>query len=240
VSAPAKVLVVDDDPRVCRLLARYLGREGYAVSTTANGEEMHRLVAAEQPDLVILDLVMPGKDGLTLTRELRSQSDVPIIMLTGKTDTVDKVVGLEMGADDYVTKPFDERELLARVRSVLRRRATRDKALANSGKGTVARFNGWELDLTAHRLTSPSGNDVHLTSHEFQLLSALVTRRNRALTRDEMLHLVGGRDWSPYDRSIDVLLGKLRKKIEEDAKNPNIIKTIRGVGYMFSAKVDWV
>jgi len=123
---------------------------------------------------------------------------------------------------------------------VLRRRATRDKALANSGKGTVARFNGWELDLTAHRLTSPSGNDVHLTSHEFQLLSALVTRRNRALTRDEMLHLVGGRDWSPYDRSIDVLLGKLRKKIEEDAKNPNIIKTIRGVGYMFSAKVDWV
>ncbi len=238
-SAPAKVLVVDDDARVCRLLARYLGREGYAVSTTGDGEEMHRLVTAEKPDLVILDLVMPGKDGLTLTRELRSQSDVPIIMLTGKTDTVDKVVGLELGADDYVTKPFDERELLARVRSVLRRRSTPGNAPAASDKGPVARFNGWALDLTAHRLTSPAGDDVHLTSHEFQLLSGLVTRRNRALSRDEMLHLVGGRDWSPYDRSIDVLLGKLRKKIEEDAKHPHIIKTIRGVGYMFSAKVDW-
>ncbi len=238
-SAPAKVLVVDDDPRVCRLLARYLGREGYAVSTTANGEEMHRLVAAEQPDLVILDLVMPGKDGLTLTRELRSKSDVPIIMLTGKTDTVDKVVGLELGADDYVTKPFDERELLARVRSVLRRRATRDKAPANSGKGTVARFNGWELDLTAHRLTSPSGNEVHLTSHEFQLLSALVTQCNRVLTRSNILELVAGRDWSPYDRSIDVLVGKLRGKIEDNPTQPDFIQTVRGVGYKFSARVEF-
>jgi len=239
-SAAGKVLVVDDDPRVCRLLSRYLGREGYAVNTTSNGEELHRLVATERPDLVILDLVMPGKDGLTLARELRSQSDVAIIMLTGKTETVDKVVGLELGADDYVTKPFDERELLARVRSVLRRRATQTSAPASSGEGSVARFNGWELDLTAHRLTSPAGKDVHLTSHEFKLLAALVTRRNRALSRDEMLNLMAGRDWSPYDRSIDVLLAKLRKKIEEDAKNPIIIQTIRGVGYMFTAKVEWV
>ena len=238
-SAAGKVLVVDDDPRVCRLLSRYLGREGYAVNTTSNGEELHRLVATERPDLVILDLVMPGKDGLTLARELRSQSDVAIIMLTGKTETVDKVVGLELGADDYVTKPFDERELLARVRSVLRRRATQTGAPASSGEGSVARFNGWEFDLTAHRLTSPAGKDVHLTSHEFKLLAGLVTRRNRALSRDELLHLMGGRDWSPYDRSVDVLLAKLRKKIEEDAKNPMIIQTIRGVGYMFTAKVEW-
>lgn len=239
-SASAKVLVVDDDPRVCRLLARYLAREGYAVSTTANGEELPRLMATEQPDLVILDLVMPGKDGLTLARELRSQSDVPIIMLTGKTDIVDKVVGLELGADDYVTKPFDERELLARVRSVLRRRVARNNAPASTGKGSVARFKGWELDLTAHRLTSPAGKDVHLTSHEFQLLSALVMQRNRALSRDEILDLIAGRNWSPYDRSIDVLMGKLRKKIEEDVKNPILIQTVRGVGYMFTAKVDWM
>ncbi len=239
-SASGKVLVVDDDPRVCRLLARYLGREGYAVSTTTNGEETHRLVATEQPDLVILDLVMPGKDGLILARELRSQSDVAIIMLTGKSKTVDKVVGLELGADDYVTKPFDERELLARVRSVLRRRETQRQAAAASVKSSIARFNGWQLDLTAHRLTSPAGKDVHLTSHEFKLLSAFVTRRNRALSRDEILHLIGGRDWSPYDRSIDVLMGKLRKKIEEDAKHPNAIQTIRGVGYMFTANVEWV
>ena len=238
-SASGTVLVVDDDPRVCRLLARYLGQEGYAVTTTTNGEELDRLVATEQPDLVILDLVMPGKNGFTLARELRSQSDVAIIMLTGKTETVDKVVGLELGADDYVTKPFDERELLARVRSVLRRRAAQTSAGASSHQGSVARFNGWQLDLTAHQLTSPAGNDVHLTSHEFKLLSAFVTRRNRALSRDEILRLVGGRHWSPYDRSIDVLLGKLRKKIEEDAKNPKIIQTIRGVGYMFTANVEW-
>lgn len=239
--ASAKILVVDDDPRICRLLTRYLGQEGYGVSTASNGEGMRQRVAAEQPDLVILDLVLPGEDGLTLAQELRSQSDMAIVMLTGKSDIVDKVVGLELGADDYVTKPFDERELLARVRSVLRRRAfeNHQRSQVTGSQGSIARFDGWQLDLKAHKLTSPTGDNIHLTSHEFQLLTALITRCNRALRRDEIFDLVAGRNWSPYDRSIDVLMGKLRRKIEDDPKNPTLIQTIRGVGYMFSARVDW-
>jgi DNA-binding response OmpR family regulator len=233
----ARILIVDDDPRIYRLLAHYLGREGYSVRTASNGVEMRRLLTTEQPDLIILDLMLPGENGLTLAQEIRAQSDVAIIMLTGKMDTVDKVVGLELGADDYVTKPFEERELLARIRSVLRRTSRSD--ISNSGsQGSIARFAGWQLDLTAYTLTSPTGEKVHLTSHEFRLLAALVTRYNRVLTRDEILELVAGRDRTPYDRSIDVLVGKLRGKIEDDPKHPCFIQTIRGVGYTFSAHVD--
>ena len=235
-ASSTKILIVDDDVRICRLLAQFLEGAGYAVRAASTGDEMRRLIVAIPPDLVILDLMLKGEDGLELARELRSQSDVAIIMLTGKTDVVDKVVGLEIGADDYITKPFDLRELLARVHSVLRRNP-RSNSTSHEKQPSVVRFAGWTLDMPAYELTSPAGDKIALTSSEFHLLSALVTRHNRVLPREEILDLVAGREWSPVDRSVDVLVGKLRKKIEKDPANPALIKTIRGVGYKFTGKV---
>ncbi len=234
---PQSILVVDDDPRLCRLVSHQLTREGYSVRTAAGGEEMRRLISEALPDLVILDLMLPGEDGFSLARELRAQSNVGIVMLTGKTDTVDKIVGLEIGADDYVTKPFDERELLARVRSVLRR--VSDDARAQEQDGNIACFEGWGLDLTAYELVSPDGDTVHLTSHEFQLLAALVRHGHRVLTRDAILELLSGRDWTLEDRSVDVLVGKLRRKLETDPHDPKLIKTVRGVGYILAVDVTY-
>ena len=231
------ILIVDDDPRICRLVARYLKREGYSVRTASSGTEMRSRIAEEPPHLVILDLMLPDEDGFSLAREIRAKSNVGIVMLTAKNDTVDKIVGLEIGADDYITKPFDERELIARVRSVLRR--MRDDASKKENIGSIAHFEGWELDLAGYNLTSPGGEPVHLTNHEFQLLSALVTRNHRVLTRDTILDLVSGRDWDPDDRSVDVLVGKLRKKIEADPHDPKLIKTIRGAGYKLTANVTF-
>jgi DNA-binding response OmpR family regulator len=181
--------------------------------------------------------MLPDEDGLSLARELRATTEIAVVILTGKADTVDKVVGLELGADDYVTKPFDERELLARVRSVLRRTAA-DTGAGRSAGGTRACFAGWTLDLDAYELTSPAGEPVSLTSHEFQLLAAFVEHPRRVLTREAILDLVAGRDWSPDDRSVDVLVGRLRRKIEDDPRNPRLIETVRGVGYKLSARVD--
>jgi DNA-binding response OmpR family regulator len=181
--------------------------------------------------------MLPDEDGFTLARELRAGSNIGIVMLTGKTDTVDKIVGLEIGADDYVTKPFDERELLARVRSVLRRIS--DDAAQKQHGGSIARFAGWTMDLAAYELTSPAGEQIHLTNHEFQLLSALVRHGHRVLSRDAILELVAGRDWDPEDRSVDVLVGKLRKKLESDPRDPKLIKTVRGAGYILTAKVTF-
>ena len=235
-SVSTRLLIVDDDPRLCRSLARYLKQQGYEVRTASSGEEMRQRLAAERPDLVILDLILPDEDGFSLARELRSSYDLPIVILTGKTDTIDKVVGLEIGADDYITKPFDERELLARVRSVLRRTSKGERG-KNEAEGSVACFADWRLDLNSYELTSPAGVPVALTRHEFQLLAAFVKHGNRVLTRDAILDLVADRNWSPDDRSVDVLIGKLRKKIEDDPRVPQLIETIRGVGYKFRAKV---
>ena len=233
-----KILVVDDDPRICRLVACYLGSEGYNVHTATNSTELQLLMTVESPDLIILDVMLPGEDGFTIARSLRAKSNVPIVMLTGKSDTVDKVVGLEIGADDYITKPFVERELLARVRSILRR-ASQNLTSVPNGEHTIARFAGWQLDLAAHKLTSPKGTKVYLTTHEWALLEAFVTRQNRVLTRDEILELTAQREWTPQDRSIDVLVAKLRAKLEDDAKHPKLIQTIRGVGYKFTCRVDF-
>jgi two-component system OmpR family response regulator len=230
------ILVVDDDPRLCRLLARYLTSEGYLVRTAGNGEEMRRLVTEETPVLVVLDLMLPGEDGLSLARELRSRSDIGILMLTGKHDLVDKVVGLEIGADDYMTKPFDERELLARIRSIIRRVAPATQETAPAG--SVLTFEGWKLDLAAYELTAPDGSAVPLTTHEFQLLAALATHGGRVLSRDTILEMVAGREWTPYDRSVDVLVGKLRKKLGDDPRSPNLIRTVRGAGYKLTARVE--
>ena len=231
-------MIVDDDPRLCRALARYFRQEGYDVRTATSGTEMRERLAVEKPSLVILDLTLPDEDGFSLARELRSTSDVAIVILTGKADATDKVVGLELGADDYVTKPFNDRELLARVRSVLRRTAHGARGKPESA-GAIARFAGWRLDLGSYELTSPDGDLVALTPHEFQLLSAFVRYGHRVLTREAILELVAGRDWSPEDRSVDVLVGKLRKKIERDPQAPRLIDTVRGVGYKLATKVQF-
>ena len=232
------ILIVDDDPRLCHALARYFRQEGYDVRTAASGIEMRERLAAETPHLVILDLTLPDEDGFSLARELRAGSNVAIVILTGKADATDKVVGLELGADDYVTKPFNDRELLARVRSVLRRTSHRAGGRPDS-TGDVASFAGWRLDLGSYELKSPEGEAVALTPHEFQLLCALVRHGQRVLTREAILELVAGRNWSPDDRSVDVLVGKLRKKIERGPRAARLIDTVRGVGYKLAAKVQF-
>lgn len=238
----ARILLVDDDARICRTLRLYLKREGYRVSIASNGDEMWRLFEAESPDVILLDVILPGADGVTLARELRKVSDVGIIMLTGKNDPVDQIVGLEMGADDYVTKPFDERQLLARIRSLLRRRST-----SNSGAAAAAepdrhklRFDDWEMDIFRHELVSPTGEQLVLTSHEFRLLEIFVRNPGAVLSRDVIVQRLYQRDWSQNDRSIDVLVGKLRKKIEDDPSAPRFVLTIRNFGYKFAARVAWI
>ena len=238
------ILIVDDDARVRRLLERYMLRNGYHVTSVESGQEMREALLAKQGfGLILLDLMMPDEDGITLARAIRCGSsdisNVPIIMLTGRADTVDKVVGLEVGADDYMTKPFDERELLARVRSVMRRKRTsqsvagRVNAAMASESPKLVEFGQWRLDIEGYQLIGQNGECVHLTRHEFILLEAFLKRPNRIWCRDEILDLVSGREWQSTDRSIDVLVAKLRKKIEADPKNPEYIQTVRGVGYRF-------
>jgi len=236
---PSSILVVDDDQRLCDLLARYLKREGYHVITALNGEQMRHQLAQGIPDLILLDLMLPGEDGLLLAKELRRMhQELGIIILTGKSETVDKIVGLEVGADDYIAKPFDNRELLARIHSVFRRlEFHHDNPRSSSDEKSVARFAGWRLDLVAHELISPAGETVHLTSYEFKFLSILVQNNNRLMSRDRISDLIAGREWRPDDRSLDVLVGKLRKKLEPDPGNPVVIKTIRGEGYKLTVPV---
>ena len=235
---PHHILVVDDDPRICRLLGRFLSAEGYVVESAPNGRQMRRALAASTFDLVILDLRLPGgEDGLTLARSLRAESDISLIMLTGRGQPVDKVVGLEVGADDYITKPFNRRELLARIRSVLRRagRNGTDGPSPSPANASVLSFAGrWQLDLARHELMSETGARVELTTYEFQMLAALARHPGQVLSRDRILDLVANRTWQPYDRSIDVLVGKLRRKLDDDPRNPRIIRTVRGVGYMLA------
>jgi DNA-binding response OmpR family regulator len=234
----ANILIVDDDVRISRVLARDLTSAGYRVKTAANGEEMRSCMQDYEPNLVILDLNMPGEHGLELARTLRQDSEIGIIIVTGSGDKVDEIVGLEGGADDYLTKPVEERELLARVRSVLRR-VMSDSAAPDTSDKSVAKFSDLILDFTAHELKSTKGEEIVLTSYEFQLLATLVKNANRVLSRDQIMDNITGRDWVSNDRSVDVLMGKLRKKIEEDPHNPSMIKTIRGAGYKFTARVKY-
>jgi DNA-binding response OmpR family regulator len=232
------ILIVDDDPRICRLLQRYLEQEGYRIYTASSGKEMRQKLAESRVNLVLLDVRLPDEDGFTLVKELRARSNLAVIMVTGKSDPVDKVLGLELGADDYVTKPFNERELLARVRTVLRRSSQEQPVSEVPPSRAVACFAGWQLDQATQELTSPEGARVFLTTREFQLLAALVEHAQRVLTRDAILDLLAGRDWTPIDRSIDVLIGKLRKKLGDDAQHPNLIITVRGVGYKLASLVE--
>jgi len=231
------ILIVDDQREICDLVQEYLSSEGYRVSTAHDGTGMRRVIAQEPVDLVILDLMLPGEDGLTLARSLRDESTVGIIILTGRGETVDRIIGLEMGADDYLPKPFHLRELLARVKSVLRRASTRS-AERQVAPRSRARFAGWNLDLSSRELLSPSGEEVRLTTGEFDLLAAFVNNANQVLTRDRLLDLARNREAGPFDRTIDVQVGRLRRKLEDEPQRPTMIKTVRGTGYIFTPSVE--
>ena len=232
-----RILVVDDDARVREMLRKYLEGEGFSVSLAADGAAMRRLLAERPVDLVLLDLMMPGEDGLTLAREVRARSDVPIIILSGKGDTIDRVVGLELGADDYIAKPFHLREVLARIKTVLRRASAKREDASRVAQGALA-FAGWRIDPAQRELVGPHGRQVELTSGEFGLLLAFVRHPQRVLTRDQIMDLTKGQDWSPLDRSIDNQVRRLRRKIEADPGQPQLIKTVRGTGYLFAAAVS--
>ena len=232
------ILVVDDQQEICDLVREYLSGEGFRVSTANDGAGMREAIAHDAIDLVILDLVLRGEDGLQLARELRNSSDIGIIMLTGRGETVDRIIGLEMGADDYLSKPFHLRELLARVRSVMRRGSSRGGDNSGAQQRARVKFIGWTLDLASRELTSASGEDVRLTTGEFELLAAFVNQPNQVLSRDRLLDLSRHREAGPFDRTIDVQVGRLRRKLEDDPKNPGLIKTVRGGGYIFTPPVE--
>jgi two-component system OmpR family response regulator len=231
------ILIVDDQREICDLVQEYLSGEGYRVSTAQDGAGMRRVMAQSPVDLVILDLMLPGEDGLTLARSLRQESSVGIIILTGRGEIVDRIIGLEMGADDYLPKPFHLRELLARVKSVLRRASTRDTERLAAPR-SKAKFAGWNLDLSSRELFSPAGQEVRLTTGEFDLLAAFVNNANQVLTRDRLLDLARNREAGPFDRTIDVQVGRLRRKLEDDPQRPTMIKTVRGTGYIFTPPVE--
>jgi two-component system, OmpR family, response regulator len=230
------LLVVDDDVEIRNLLSTLLTRRGYRVTAACDEVEMRRILATSRIDLIILDLMLPGKDGLTICREVRAAKSIPIVMLTARGDATDRVVGLEMGADDYLAKPFDVRELEARIKAVLRR------ALAPGAESreavSIFKFKGWELDARQRHLLSPEGAVVDLTTGEFDLLLAFVERPQRVLSRDQLLDLARGRDATSFDRSIDVQVSRLRRKIEGDPKEPELIKTVRSGGYLFTPAVE--
>jgi DNA-binding response OmpR family regulator len=236
-SESGHILVVDDQQEICDLVREYLTDEGFRVSTANDGTGLRDEMARGPVDLVILDLVLRGEDGLQLARELRNGSDIGIIMLTGRGETVDRIIGLEMGADDYLSKPFHLRELLARVRSVLRRGSTRGADRSGAPRAQI-RFAGWSLDLASRELLSPAGEEVRLTTGEFELLAAFVNHANQVLSRDRLLDLSRHREAGPFDRTIDVQVGRLRRKLEDDPKNPAMIKTVRGGGYIFTPPLE--
>ena len=230
------ILVVDDQREICEMVEDYLSGEGYRVSTAHDGAEMRHALAQSQVDLVILDLMLPGEDGLSLARSLREESDVGIIILTGRGETVDRIIGLEMGADDYLPKPFHLRELLARVNSVLRRVSAGRRAGAGAAlEGTVCRL---ETGYVKPRITSPTGKEVRLTTGEFDFLVAFISNANQVLTRDQLLDFARNREAGPFDRTIDVQVGRLRRKLEPDPDNPTLIKTVRGSGYIFTPAIE--
>jgi DNA-binding response OmpR family regulator len=231
------VLAVDDDPALRAMIADYLTERHFRVSTAADGREMARILAQSPTDLLILDVRLSDEDGLELVRDLRTRSDLPIIVVSGhRREEVDRVLGLELGADDYLTKPFGMRELLARIRAVLRR-AQSQAASKKDAKRTRYRFAGWELSLRTRRLTAPGGERVPLTKGEFNLLAAFLESPQRLLTREQLLTASHVHDQEVFDRSIDVQILRLRRKLETDPSNPQFIKTERGVGYIFAANV---
>jgi two-component system OmpR family response regulator len=231
------ILIVDDDREIRDLLGRFLERQGLRVSLARDAREARKLWPLGRYHLVVLDLMLPGESGLDFARWLRGQSDVPIVMLTAMGEETDRIVGLELGADDYVAKPFNPRELLARIRAVLRR-ANGEGERAKEPPPKAIRFAGWTLEPARRRLLNPQGAEVTLTGGEYELLTVLVERANRVLTRDMLMDLLHGRQAGPFDRAIDVAVSRLRRKLEDDGRNPSLIKTVRGGGYVLAATVE--
>ncbi len=238
------LLVVDDDHDIRDLLGRFLVRHGFQVALAADGVEMRARMAEAAPDLIILDLMLPGEDGLTLCRALRAAGErTPIVMLTAMGEDVDRIVGLELGADDYLPKPFNPRELVARIKAVLRRVGERPAETPPPGEGTAAeggvyRFAGYTLDPATRACTTPDGGPLELSAGEYDMLLAFLEHPRRVLSRDQLLDLARGRTAIPFDRSVDIQVSRLRRKIEPDPKTPTLIKTVRGGGYLFTPEVE--
>ncbi|MCW5658517.1 MAG: response regulator [Burkholderiaceae bacterium] len=233
----ARVLIVDDDPSIRAMLREYLQGHGYVVAEAGGGAQMRQRIETELPDVVLLDIRLPGEDGLTLAKFLREHYDVGIIMVTASGDVIDRVVGLEVGADDYLPKPFDPRELLARLKSVLRRiqaKPAADVPVAAAASPSRPRFGRCELDVDSRRLFEAGGAEVAMTAMEFDLLRVFLANPNRVLSRDQLLMHTRNREWEPFDRSIDIRIGRLRRKIEPDpTAEPRCIRTVRNAGYMY-------
>ncbi|GEN25769.1 response regulator [Halomonas cupida] len=235
----APLIVVDDDPEIRELLADYLGRHGYHALTAEDGTALSRLLEQHTPALVILDLMLPGEDGFALCRNLRQQGETPIIMLTASDDHTDRILGLEFGADDYLCKPFDPRELLARIKAVLRRCRPRDND-PSSDRARVVAFGDWQLDRVTRELIDGRGERLALSGADFQLLQVFLERAEQVLSRDELYRLTRGRSAPPLDRSMDVHVCRLRQRLGEDAQHSQLIRTVRGEGYVLAARVDVV
>jgi two-component system OmpR family response regulator len=238
--SPIHILAVDDDPSVRQMIADYLGDNDIEVTVIGTGREIAQAMARETIDLIILDLKLPGEDGMHIARELRAESDIPIIMLTGRKDEADRVMGLELGADDYLTKPFSPRELLARIRALLRRSRAQETVADGLARIRAYRFAGWELNVRLRRLKSPRGEIVPTTNSEFNLLVAFLAAPQRVLAREQLLELSRLHNDEVYDRSVDVQVGRLRKKIESKDGRVQLIRTERGAGYVFTAAVETV
>ncbi|MND40544.1 Transcriptional regulatory protein OmpR [compost metagenome] len=233
----AHILVVDDDPRIRQMLSRYFEGEGYRVTTVPDGVEMNVAMRQNSIDAVLLDLSLPGgRDGLDLARDIRAKSDVPIMMLTGRDDVVDRIIGIEIGADDYIAKPFHLREVHARLKSILRRRQPATPRVVQE-EDQVIRFEGWAFNISRRQLLDPAGAEIELTTGEFDMLAAFLNHAGRVLTRDFLMDMTRGRQLEAFDRTIDAQIVRLRRKIEADVKHPQFIKAIRGVGYIFTGKI---
>lgn len=237
-TSPVQLLVVDDDTELRHLLRDYLSKNGYQVILAANGSEMSEQLAAHPIDLIILDLMLPNEDGLILCRNLRVHSSIPLIMLTARGDETDRIIGLEMGADDYLPKPFNPRELLARIKSVLRRaQMPHSSDGVDTKAGRYIEFAHWQLDTVSRNLVAEDGLVVALSGVEYRLLKAFLDHANRILSREQLLDMIQGKESYPFDRSIDVQISRLRQRLGDDAKEPCIIKTVRGEGYILASKV---
>lgn len=240
-SSPQSLLIVDDDADIRELLGQFLNQHSFEIALASDGASMFAQLEQQSFDMIILDLMMPGEDGLTLCKKIRHDSDIPIIMLTAVGDEIDRIIGLEMGADDYLPKPFNPRELLARIKAILRRRShdgsnfSEEKIISSQ---LSYQFNGWRLVLTTRQLFSPDHTEISLSGGEFDLLVAFAEHPQRVLNRDQLLDFTKNRQAGLFDRSIDIQISRLRRKIEDDPKHPVIIKTVRGGGYVFSCGVS--
>ena len=234
---PDSILIVDDDLEIRRLLADYLARNGFAALAARDGREMWQMLERHVVDLVVLDLMLPDTDGLTLCRDLRAKGNLPVLMLTARGEETDRIVGIEMGADDYLVKPFNPRELLARIKSILRRTRSLPPNLRPEPTRCLS-FSGWCLDTATRLLTSPDGVATPLSGGEYRLLRILLDHPNRVLNRDQLTEMIQGREAEPYDRAVDVQVSRLRQRLRDDRREPQLIKTVRGEGYVLASTVE--